>query len=91
MAGFGDDMMTGGGDAQNPAKPARQRSTTNGYSCQHLIHRRDYLEDPKVLRQAYLASEKLVAKLQSMRHSLLGEQILHEEPVEYTLPGTTLD
>ena len=30
MAGFGDDMMTGGEDARNSAKPARQRSATNG-------------------------------------------------------------
>mgnify|MGYP001570130443 FL=1 len=30
MAGFGDDMMTGGEDARNPAKPTRQRTTTKG-------------------------------------------------------------
>jgi four helix bundle protein len=31
-------------------------------ACQHLIHRRKYLDDISLLREAYQASDKLAAK-----------------------------
>jgi hypothetical protein len=39
-------------------------------ACQHLINRRQYLEDTDLLRNAYHFSEKLFAKLQAFRTSL---------------------
>jgi four helix bundle protein len=61
------------------------RSLVETVACQHLIHRRQYLEDPTPLREAYQASEKLFAKLQAFRTSLVGEQDarFREEAVSY--------
>ena len=68
------------------------RSLIETVACQHLIHRRNYLDDAKLLREAYQASEKLVAKLQAMRRAVLGDYTLREEGAEYIVdPGTPFD
>lgn len=45
----------------------------------HLIHRREYLENPEPLRDAYQFSKKLFAKLQSFRSTLKGDQSAVQE------------
>src|SRR5581483_9679505 len=61
-------------------------------ACQHLIFRRQYLADPALLRQAYQASDKLAAKLQSMRRFLSANRKLGETPEEYDFDsGTPFD
>jgi len=68
------------------------RSLVETVACQHLIHRRNYLADTIPLREAYQASEKLVAKLQAMRRVVLGESRLREEGPEYDVEtGTPFD
>ncbi len=59
------------------------RSLVETVSCQHAISRRKYLQDPTSLRQAYQSSEKLFAKLQAFRNSLLDYKELHEENGTY--------
>lgn len=59
------------------------RSLIETVACQHLIHRRNYLDDTTPLREAYQASEKLVAKLQAMRRAVLGEPTVREAEAEY--------
>jgi hypothetical protein len=49
----------------------------------HLIKRRDYLDDPEPLREAYRESETLFAKLQAFRASLDTDSTVREEPTEY--------
>jgi hypothetical protein len=65
------------------------RSLIETVACQHLIHRRGYLNDNTSLREAYLASERLVAKLHSMRRTILKERTLHDAPEEYILESRT--
>ena len=68
------------------------RSLLETVACQHLIHRRNYLDDPGPLKEAYQASEKLAAKLQAMRRSVIGEQMLREQVKEYVAePQTPFD
>jgi len=61
------------------------RSLVETIACQHLIHRRQYLDSPQPLRDAYRFSEKLFAKLQSFRASLKTEtdSSVREEPAVY--------
>lgn len=68
------------------------RSLIETVACQHLIHRRNYLEDPEPLRQAYRHSQKLFAKLQAFRASLQGYSVLKEKPAVYQPdPDTPFD
>ena len=68
------------------------RSLIETVACQHLIHHRRYLDDSMLLREAYQASEKLVAKLHSMRRTLLGKRKLREETADYAVDsGTPFD
>ena len=68
------------------------RSLVETVACQHLIHRRNYLDDTTPLREAYQASEKLVAKLQAMRRAVLGGSAVREEVSAYdSEPGTPFD
>ena len=86
-----------GSTTQSDAEQARFlgmaiRSLIETVACQHLIHRRDYLDDTQSLRQAYQASEKLVAKLQAMRNKVLGKGKLREESEAYLAqPATPFD
>lgn len=57
------------------------RSVIETVACQHLIHRRGYLDDATSLREAYQASEKLAAKLQAMRRAILGNTLREQSPV----------
>ena len=65
------------------------RSLTETVACQHLIYRRKYLTDVLPLREAYQASDKLAAKLQAMRRSLLGERRIGEESEVYATDVST--
>jgi four helix bundle protein len=82
-----------GSTSQTDAEQARFvrmaiRSLIETVACQHLIHRRGYLSDVTPLREAYQESEKLVAKLQALRHAI-GDSSVHEEALEYEVePGT---
>jgi four helix bundle protein len=67
------------------------RSLIETVACQHLIHRRDYLDDAAPLREAYQSSQKLFAKLQAFRRSLQGDAA-REEAAEYEANvGTPFD
>jgi UDP-2-acetamido-3-amino-2,3-dideoxy-glucuronate N-acetyltransferase len=68
------------------------RSLIETVAYQHLIHRRNYLADTTLLREAYQASEKLVAKLQAMRQKVLEGPTLQEVGAEYIVdPRTPFD
>jgi four helix bundle protein len=58
------------------------RSLIETVACQHLIHRRGYLNETAPLREAYQESEKLVAKLQALRRAV-GDSSVREEAPEY--------
>jgi len=79
-----------GSTSQSDAEQARFlglaiRSLIETVACQHLINRRDYLNDPELLRNAYRFSEKLFAKLQAFRASLTTKPSLNvrDEPALY--------
>jgi four helix bundle protein len=79
-----------GSTSQSDAEQARflgyaLRSLIETVACLHLIHRRDYLDDPDMLREAYRFSEKLFAKLQAFRASL---SCTREPETEYTYDET---
>jgi four helix bundle protein len=83
-----------GSTGQSDAEQARFlsmaiRSLLDTVACQHLIHRRGYLNDIAGLREAYQASERLVAKLHSMRRTILKERTLHEASEEYIVDART--
>jgi four helix bundle protein len=67
------------------------RSLVETVACQHLIHRRGYLQDVAPLREAYGESERLVAKLQALRRAL-GDSPVREDAVDYeAAPRTPFD
>jgi four helix bundle protein len=79
-----------GSTGQSDAEQARFvglaiRSLVETVAYQHMIQRRQYLQDPEPLRDACRFSQKLFAKLQAFRASLKAEagSTLHEEPSEY--------
>ena len=79
-----------GSTSQSDAEQARflgyaLRSLIETVACLHLIHRRDYLDDPDTLREPYRFSEKLFAKLQPFRASLSRTR---EPETEYTYDET---
>lgn len=59
------------------------RSLIETVACQHLIHRRGYLQDTQGLRDVYQASETLARKLQAMRRALGTADKVREEVVGY--------
>lgn len=64
-----------GSTSQSDAEQARflglaVRSLIETVACQHLIHRRRYLDDPVILREAYRFSHKLFVKIQAFRSRL---------------------
>lgn len=82
-----------GSTSQSDAEQARFlglaiRSLVETVACQHMIHRRQYLDDTEPLRDAYRLSQKLFAKLQAFRTSLTDKSgsTMREEPgvYEYT-------
>jgi hypothetical protein len=58
-------------------------------ACQHLINPRKYLEDSSTLRDAYQASDKLAAKIQAMRRTILGDHRVREDIEEYEVDSRT--
>jgi four helix bundle protein len=83
-----------GSTGQSDAEHARflgmtLRSLIETVACQHLINRRKYLDDISLLREAYQASDKLAAKLQAMRRSILGDRGLREDIEEYQVDSRT--
>ena len=48
------------------------------------MNRREYLDDPGPLREAYQESETLFAKLQAFRASLDSDSTVQESPIEYS-------
>ncbi len=66
------------------------RSLIETVACQHLISRRGYLDDPRLLRQAYRQSETLVKKLQAMRKAIApGKPWVREEAADYEVDEGT--
>ncbi len=60
------------------------RSLLETVACQHIISRRNLLQDTALLRRAYKEAEQLTAKLHSMRKAILPAQTwLREEPGPY--------
>ena len=79
-----------GSTSQSDAEQARFlglaiRSLTETVACQHLIYRCRYLDYAEPLQTAYRFSEKLFAKLQAFRNSLLTktQSSTREEPALY--------
>jgi four helix bundle protein len=78
-----------GSTGQTDAEQARFlglaiRSLLETVACQHLISRREYLDDPQPLRELYRKSEVLVAKLHTMRQTIAPDKPWIREPmVEY--------
>jgi four helix bundle protein len=60
------------------------RSLLETVASLHLVKRRDYLDDPEPLREAYRESETLFAKLQAFRASLDSDSTVQEPPTEYS-------
>ncbi len=76
-----------GSTTQSDAEQARFvgmaiRSLVETVACQHQIHRRRFLDEATQLREAYQFSEKLFAKLQAFRNSLIGSGV-RESQEEY--------
>ena len=60
------------------------------YALTEQLPKQDkYLDDMSLLREAYQASDKLAAKLQAMRRSILGHQGLREDIEEYQVDSRT--
>lgn len=82
-----------GSTGQTDAEQARFlgmaiRSVLETVACQHLISRRNYLQDVTPLRQAYRNAEKLTAKLQAMRNAISPQKTwLREEEALYEAPN----
>jgi four helix bundle protein len=77
-----------GSTSQSDAEQARFlglsiRSLIETVACQHLIHRRDYLQDASPLRDAYRSSRELFIKLQALRKYLRGGAKTREPAVDY--------
>jgi four helix bundle protein len=78
-----------GSTGQTDAEQARFlgmaiRSLLETVACQHIIHRRRYLEKPDLLRQAYKDAQVLAAQLHSMRKAIAPDQPwLRDSPNDY--------
>ena len=55
------------------------RSLLETVACQHLIRRREYLADSKMLDLAYQRAEFLAAKLHSLRKAITPEKYIVKE------------
>jgi four helix bundle protein len=85
-----------GSTSQSDAEQARFlglaiRSLIETVACQHMISRRGYLQNVELLRIAYRFSEKLFAKLQSLRSTLRpqSDRIVREEDEPYVYSPDT--
>ncbi|MEP7188028.1 MAG: four helix bundle protein, partial [Roseiflexaceae bacterium] len=79
-----------GSTGQTDAEQARflglaLRSLIETVACQHIIHRRGWLTDTTLLRQAYRQAGILAARLQTMRKTIApGQNWIREDIVDYT-------
>jgi len=79
-----------GSTGQTDAEQARflglaLRSLIETVACQHIIHRRGWLRDTILLRQAYRQAGILAARLQAMRKTIAPDQSwMREGLVDYT-------
>ena len=79
-----------GSTGQTDAEQARflglaLRSLIETVACQHIIHRRGWLTDTTLLRQAYREAGVLAARLQTMRKTIApGQNWMREDIVDYT-------
>lgn len=65
------------------------RSLLETVACQHIINKRKFLEDSKLLREAYSRAEILVAKLHTLRRTIEpGQKWLREESSVYKTKRT---
>jgi len=76
-----------GSTGQTDAEQARFlgiaiRSLLETVACQHIISRREYLQDALPLRESYRRAETLVAKLHAMRRAIAPEQPWLRDEVE---------
>lgn len=80
-----------GSTGQTDAEQARFlglaiRSVLESVACQHILSRRKLIQDKTALRAAYQHAELLVAKLHTMRKTLVPEQTwLREAQVTYAI------
>jgi four helix bundle protein len=79
-----------GSTGQTDAEQARflglaLRSLIETVACQHIIHRRGWLHDTALLRDAYRQASLLAARLQTMRKAIMpGQSWLREDTTDYT-------
>lgn len=59
------------------------RSLIETVGCQHLIHRRDYLQGSDLLARSYRMARTLFKRLQAMRRSLRHGNTAQESTIEY--------
>jgi four helix bundle protein len=60
------------------------RSLVETVACQHIMNRRQMLQDQELLRRAYKDAEALVASLHTLRKTLLNEtHQIKESPEDY--------
>jgi four helix bundle protein len=78
-----------GSTGQTDAEQARflglaLRSLIETVVCQHIIHRREWLHNTTLLRQAYLEAGALAARIQTMRKTIApGQNWMREDIVAY--------
>ena len=56
------------------------RSLIETVACQHIIRRRNYIQDENLLKKLYEDSEVLAKKLQSFRKSISQYQVREDTP-----------
>lgn len=74
-----------GSTGQSDAEQARFlgfaiRSLIETVACQHIIRRRNYIQDEDLLKKLYEDSEVLAKKLQSFRKSISQYQVREDTP-----------
>jgi four helix bundle protein len=80
-----------GSTGQTDAEQARflglaLRSLIETVACQHIIHRRGWLQNATLLRQAYREASVLAARLQAMRKTMVPTQNwMREDIADYTV------
>ena len=60
------------------------RSLIETVACQHIIHRRRWLQSSALLREAYGQASALAARIQTMRKTIApGQNWMREDAVDY--------
>jgi four helix bundle protein len=80
-----------GSTGQTDAEQARflglaLRSLIETVACQHIIHRRGWLDDITPLREAYRQASILAARIQTLRKTITpGQNWMREDAVDYSV------